>query len=481
MFTRIGGESFDLPRTMHDGNGNKVDGAMDANDHYLELDENEQDMLIEACNNFEKVIVIINSSTTMELGFLDSADDHDTTLKEGMNGISSKIDACLWIGGPGYSGINALGRILKGSVNPSGKTIDTYQRDFTKDPTYQNFSDYLVNNGNAYMLSDSSVSVSKVEHYIDYEESIYVGYRYYETRGAGNETWYDDNVVFPFGYGLSYTTFEWTVKDMSFEDGASLSWTAEDDMSFSVTVNVKNTGTEYAGKDVVQVYMTAPYYANEIEKSYVTLVGFAKTPLLEPGDDADVTITFKGYDFASYDYDNANENDYTGYELDAGEYEVKVMRTAHEADSLVGSRSFTLTSDVYYENDPVTGTKVENLYDDVSFEDEYGMESLLSRNDWEGTFPVNEVLAGSNAERTISTEFYNKIISTDTNNPIATDPNVKCPPWRKSVPPRARCRYSVCSTSMKKATPSRTRSARSSSTTTIPVGRSTSNCSPPRR
>ena len=427
VFTRIGGESFDLPRTMHDGNGNKVDGAMDANDHYLELDENEQDMLIEACNNFEKVIVIINSSTTMELGFLDSADDHDTTLKEGMNGISSKIDACLWIGGPGYSGINALGRILKGSVNPSGKTIDTYQRDFTKDPTYQNFSDYLVNNGNAYMLSDSSVSVSKVEHYIDYEESIYVGYRYYETRGAGNETWYDDNVVFPFGYGLSYTTFEWTVKDMSFEDGASLSWTAEDDMSFSVTVNVKNTGTEYAGKDVVQVYMTAPYFANEIEKSYVTLVGFAKTPLLEPGDDADVTITFKGYDFASYDYDNANENDYTGYELDAGEYEVKVMRTAHEADSLVGSRSFTLTSDVYYENDPVTGTKVENLYDDVSFEDEYGMESLLSRNDWEGTFPVNEVLAGSDAERTISTEFYNKIISTDTNNPIATDPNVEMP------------------------------------------------------
>ena len=418
VFTRIGGESFDLPRTMQD-----TEGAFSNEDHYLELDRNEQDMLVEACNNFDKVVVVINSSTSMELGFLDPADDHDTTLVAGMEDIAGKIDACVWIGGPGESGINALGRVLNGTVNPSGRTVDTYQRDFTKDPTYQNFSDYLVARGNVYLTEDGSIP-SVLEHYVDYEEGIYVGYRYYETRGfTDGESWYDDHVVFPFGYGLSYTTFEWEVTDMSFEDGASLSWTEDEDMTFTVTVSVENTG-DVAGKDVVQVYMTAPYVPGEVEKAHVTLAGFAKTGLIEPGESDEVTITFDGYDFASYDYNDANNTDFSGYELDAGEYEVKVMHNSHDLEA---SRSFTLTSDVRYIKDPVTGTEVVNRYDDVSFEENYGMESVLSRSDWEGTFPVNEVLAGSDAERTITLEFLNKIKSTATNNPIATDETVQMP------------------------------------------------------
>ena len=423
VFTRIGGESFDLPRTMQNSDGSPINGALDGSDHYLELDKNEQDMLVEACNNFDNVIVIINSSTSMELGFLDGADDHDESLVDGMDGIADKIDACVWIGGPGYSGINALGRVLNGTVNPSGRTVDTYRRDFTQDPTYVNFSDYLVSRGNLYLVSDGS-QPSVAEHYVDYEEGIYVGYRYYETRGfTDGEDWYNDNVIFPYGYGLSYTTFEWEVTDMSFEDGAALSWTADEDEEFSVTVNVTNTG-EMAGKEVVQVYITAPYTAGGIEKAHVALVGFAKTDLIEPGDSDEVTVTFDGYEFASYDYNDANGNDFRGYELDAGEYEVKVMRNAHE---VVDSRIFELEETVQYAQDTTTGYDVVNLYDDVSFEENYGLESVLSRSDWEGTWPVSEVLAGSDAERTVTPEFMNKIKSTDTNNPIVNDDSIQMP------------------------------------------------------
>ena len=423
VFTRIGGESFDLPRTMQNSDGSPINGALDGSDHYLELDKNEQDMLVEACNNFDNVIVIINSSTSMELGFLDGADDHDESLVDGMDGIADKIDACVWIGGPGYSGINALGRVLNGTVNPSGRTVDTYRRDFTQDPTYVNFSDYLVSRGNLYLVSDGS-QPSVAEHYVDYEEGIYVGYRYYETRGfTDGEDWYNDNVVFPYGYGLSYTTFEWEVTDMSFEDGAALSWTADEDEEFSVTVSVENTGN-MAGKEVVEVYITAPYTAGGIEKAHVALVGFAKTDLIEPGETDEVTVTFDGYEFASYDYNDANGNDFRGYELDAGEYEVKVMRNAHE---VVDSRIFELEETVQYAQDTTTGYDVVNLYDDVSFEENYGLESVLSRSDWEGTWPVSEVLAGSDAERTVSPEFMNQIKSTETNNPIVNDDSIQMP------------------------------------------------------
>lgn len=415
VLSRIGGESFDLPRTMID-----IDGAFDKKDHYLELDKNEQDLLVAVCEKFEKVIIIINSSTMMELGFLDAVPDNDSTLVAGMSDIDKSIDGALWIGGPGYSGIMALGRVLKGDINPSGRTIDTYQRDFTVDPTYMNFADNLVNNGNMYLISDGS-SPSVTEHYVDYEESIYVGYRYYETRALKDgEAWYKNNVVYPFGYGLSYTSFGWKITDASFAEGASLSWTGAADKNFSVTVNVKNTGSR-AGKDVVQVYITAPYTPGKIEKSHVTLVGFAKTPLLAPGADKNVTISFCGYDFASYDYADANENGFAGYELDAGRYEVRIMKNSHEQ---IAGRSFNLSAGVKYEKDPVTGTAVVNRYDNVSFEEKYGFESLLSRNDWASTFPVNEVLGGSNAERTITPEFLAKIKSTETNNPIDKDTTV---------------------------------------------------------
>ncbi len=418
VISRIGGESFDLPRTMID-----TDGAYDESDHYLELDKNEQEMIVDVANNFDKVILIINCSTSFELGFLDKIADGDETLVPGMADIADKIQAAVWIGSPGYSGINALGRILTGEVNPSGKTIDTYQRDFTKDPTYENFADNLVNKGNDYISADSGYKPDFTQHYLDYEEGIYMGYRYYETRGVGNEEWYNNHVVFPFGYGLSYTEFEWSVKDYSFANGDVLSWSNEADHEFTVTVNVKNVG-DVAGKEVVQVYMTTPYTAGQIEKAHVVLVGFAKTSLLEPGADEDITVTFSGYDFASYDYADKNANDFRGYELDEGSYTVRVMRNSHVEEA---SASFTLDKNVQYKKDTTTETEVINRYDDVSFATEGGMESELSRNDWAGTYPVNEVKGGDNSKRTISKELLQKIESFASNNPIVNDTTVQMP------------------------------------------------------
>lgn len=437
VFTRIGGESFDLPRTMIN-----TDGAFDPKDHYLELDKNEQDLLVHVCDNFDKVIVIINSSTPMELGFLDDVNDNDDTLVAGMANIHSKVKGCLWIGGPGYSGIMALGRVLKGEVNPSGRTIDTYQRDFTKDPTYENFADYLVNNGNMYIDDNSGTAKNKVtEHYLDYEESVYVGYRYYETRGfTDGEEWYKNNVVFPFGYGLSYTTFEWTLGDTSFANSENLTWTEENDKEFFVKVNVKNTGS-VAGKDVVELYITAPYKASGIEKPHVVLTGFAKTSLLNPGQSEEVEIKFSGYDFASYDYSDKNGNTFRGYELDEGNYDVKIMKNSHTE---VFKISFTLDNNVQYTKDKVTGYTVKNLFDNVSFEENYGMESLLSRSDWNGTYPVNEVLNGElntgnnkDARRTVPTEFINTIKSYASNNPIVNDTSVEMPNQAEVASPAA--------------------------------------------
>lgn len=438
VITRIGGESFDLPRTMLDGT-KPIDGAISGADHYLELDKNEQELLVEVCNNFSKVVLIVNCSTSFELGFLDDIPDNDDTIVEGMKDISSKIDGAVWIGGPGWSGIMALGRVLKGTVNPSGRTIDTYQRDFTKDPAYQNFSDYLVNKGNVYLLDDNSTP-SAEEHYVDYEESIYVGYRYYETRGAKDivggegEEWYKNNVVYPFGYGLSYTTFDWDIKEYSFGENEELNpWTGENDKKFSVTVNVTNNGS-VAGKDVVQVYITTPYYPGGIEKAYVTLVGFVKTDELKPRESRDYEVTFNAYDFASYDYSDANDNKFRGYELEAGDYTVRVMKNSH---TQVDARTFTLKEGIKYESDPVTGYTVENRFDNVSFEENYGLDSLLSRNDWVGTFPVNEVLAGDNSKRTVPKAFYDLINSKETNNPIVKDASVTMPEQATVASPSA--------------------------------------------
>jgi beta-glucosidase len=249
VISRIGGEGYDLPRSMFwDGSKyvswsgtEKIPGAREKTDHYLQLDQNETDMLKEACDNFSSVILVINCSTSMELGFLDDSAHY---------AYNSKIKAALWIGNPGGTGITALGKVLSGEVNPSGKTVDTYARDFKKDPSWNNFGNNLLDGGNRYTLNGAARNA----FFVYYEEGIYVGYRYYETRGfTEGGDWYNENVVFPFGYGLSYTAFDWEIVGQS--PSAASALTA--DGAVSVDVRVTNTGPR-SGKEVVQLYYTPP-------------------------------------------------------------------------------------------------------------------------------------------------------------------------------------------------------------------------------
>ncbi len=376
VITRTSGENSDLPTTMIN-----TTGAMSASDHYLELDENEQKMLRLACENFENVVLIVNSGTPIELGFLDAAPDGDDTVIN--YDFASGVGAALQIGLTGQTGMMALGRVLSGAVDPSGRITDTYARDFMKIPAVENFSV----KGQADLDSYTVGGKAQTQWFIDYEESIYVGYRYFETRGTDDEEWYDANVVYPMGYGLSYTTFTQEIVDDKTNIGASSSWDDET-KDLSVTVKVTNTG-DYAGKEVVQIYAELPYTAGEVEKPCKVLVGFAKTDMLYPATEAgedkpnsqEVTVTFDPYDFASYDYTDANDNGKSVYELDAGSYTFVVGKNAHEEFDSVTTE---LKSDVIYEVDPVTKYEVKDRFGDA--DDQLG--SVLSRNAWDGTYPA---------------------------------------------------------------------------------------------
>ena len=384
VISRIGGEGWDLPRQqLTDYGGKPVEGSQDGGQHYLEIDKNEEALIDEviSCGKFEKVILLINSATSMELGFLEE--------KEG-------LDAALWIGTLGGSGANAVGDVLNGTVNPSGHLVDTYVRDFTKDPTWSNFGDNLTANGNLYLAGGSATDY----HYVEYQEGIYLGYRYYETRSyqdvyrfGTDNGWYDENVVFPFGYGLSYTTFEWTLKDST--ENTVLD--EKNNNQISVTVNVKNTG-DVAGKDVIQLYYSAPYIVGGIEKAHVVLGGMIKTDLLEKGKDKDYTITLDIEDMASYDYNDANGNGHKGYELDAGTYTIYIGRDAHScwADQSPMKLEYTVMDDIAYSMD-IYG---DDSADDNRFQDmsDYMNGKTMSRSSFSATFPTTPTAA----EREIS-------------------------------------------------------------------------------
>lgn len=386
VITRIGGEGFDLPRYQ-----GTTEGAVSEDSHYLELDQNEIDLLAAVCEaGFEHVIVMFNIPSSFEATFLTDPE---------YAAFADQIDAAVWVGFTGSTGIMALGDILNGTVNPSGRLVDTWVADFSKDPTFVNFGTGSTPDG-------SDKYDDGLYYFVDYEEGIYVGYRYYETRGyTDGEEWYQDNVVFPFGYGLSYTTFDWQVKQPA-------ATTIAKDSTISVEVTITNTG-KVAGKDVVQLYASAPYHEGGIEKAHKVLVGFAKTDLLEPGKSQTLTIEFDPYDVASYDYDDANANGFMGYELEKGDYTLYVSRNAHES---VGEIVCHLASDIRYETDPVTGSTVENRYTGVDgvMDSDAQLSVKLSRADWEGTWPT----APTDEERAGSERLYEELADLETNNPI---------------------------------------------------------------
>ncbi|MCQ2776674.1 MAG: glycoside hydrolase family 3 C-terminal domain-containing protein [Bacilli bacterium] len=381
VFSRIAGENWDLPRQADDN----------AERHYLELDNNERDLLkaIIDSGKFEHIIVLLNGSNYIDLGFLKMESDP---------AYSNKIDAAINIGSPGANGIMALGKILAGTVNPSGHTVDTVYTNYKEDPTWQNFGGNFQEDGDNYLNSNGSATNYFV---VEYEENIYLGYRYYETRGhEEGESWYNSHVVYPFGYGLSYTTFSQEIVGVDTLNNAALDATKKIDVS----VKVKNTG-EVAGKQVVQLYVEAPYETGKIEKSYKVLVGFAKTKELKPGDEETVKITVDPYDFASYDSRDMNSNGFKGYELDAGDY---VFHAGTDAHTDFGTFTMKLASGYKFEKDPTTGYEVKNLFDDVTA----GMKESLSRSNFAGTFPHTI----TEEERKIDSSFLKKLKSLETNN-----------------------------------------------------------------
>lgn len=382
---RVGGEGCDLPTDMSEYDVTKDD----KNKSYLELDSREMDMLsyVKAQKDagaFNKIVVVLNTANAMELGFL--------------NDEAYGIDAAVWVGCIGDQGANVVAKVLNGTVNPSGRTVDTYVSDLTKDPTYVNFDDTFYNN------IDGSIGGYESGRFNEYEEGIYVGYRYYETAAAeamdGNYDGfnYDEAVVYPFGYGLSYTTFEKEYEGTpSYNDG-----------TFTFNVKVTNTG-DVAGKDVVEIYEESPYTKGGIEKSKVVLAGFAKTNVINPGESEEVTIEVKAEDLASYDYKNNK-----AYVLDEGEYKFYLSDNSHSwasLDAQDSSKVYTHDFDAWvFDKDNKRSTDLiaaTNQFDDVSAEfvdvPTEGKPLNFSRADFAGTFPTAPTEADMTAEDYIKT------------------------------------------------------------------------------
>lgn len=260
VITRVGGEGADLPTdvskvTYTDNSENYKD--FEAGEHYLQLSQTEKDMLDLVCANFDNVVVVYNGANTMELGFLNDY---------------KQIKGAIWCPGTGQSGFESLGAVVAGTVNPSGKTSDTFVYDLTATPTYNNFGNFLYDNMDEFAATSKNFGTGEEEatipSFVNYVEGIYVGYRFYETAAVEGLIDYDKTVQFPFGYGLSYTDFEQKMGDVTVADGK---------VSFDVTVT--NNGTA-AGKDVVEVYYNPPYTNGGIEKASANLIDFAKTDVL---------------------------------------------------------------------------------------------------------------------------------------------------------------------------------------------------------
>ena len=335
------------------------------------LDEAEQYMVDEVCDNFDNVIVLLNCGAYMDCSWITE---------------KPQIKAVLYVGFPGNTGWNAVVDILKGDINPSGRTADTWAADIEDCPAMVMLRDdrwntadmgavkkaYADYSGDTFRFSN----IAEQNVFFDnYYENIYVGYRYYETRYGEDEDEFNKKVVWPFGFGLSYTEFEWEkAADMDYDEAAD---------TLTLHVKVTNTG-KVAGKDVVEVYVNPPYYEDRgIEKSTAKLVGFAKTPTLEPDKDdgngpeyaiCDITIPIR--ELASYDY--LNEKTYV---LDEGDYILRVSRSSHD---VAYEETWTLDEKRLMDTSPITGNKITNCMDDVTFAGDF---TYLSRSDWEGTFP----------------------------------------------------------------------------------------------
>ena len=360
--SRAAGEHIDPPHEQI--NKYKAKNSSDKTRGYLEISTEEEELLTAVGNNFENVVVIINSSNTMQMDFIKNIEG---------------LDSCLIVGPTGTVGARAIPQVLWGDINPSGRTADTWPMNHRYNPGYYTSGYWPTEKGPYYTSTPSGANLRSMNtqggtaidyvNFADYVEGIYVGYRWYETadhEGYWNRPEYNgyDNVVaFPFGHGLSYTNFSWEIIDALPIGGSYING----DQDITINVKVTNTG-EVAGRDVVEVYLTAPYIENQIEKAFVKLVGFQKTNLIQPNESEIIPLTVHTYDFASFDSDDYNNNGNQGYELDAGNYELKFMTSAHCLKENMGANGNTLVYRVEktINNilDTVTGNEVKALFSD---------------------------------------------------------------------------------------------------------------------
>lgn len=396
VLARGGGEGGDLWRTGTDGE----------NGDYLALSQEEKGTLaqlgqLKAQGVFQRVIVLINSSNAPHCAFLNNAD--------------YSIDTCLWIGSVGQYGLNAVAGILAGEINPSGRLVDTFCYDNLSAPAMQNLGDFTFPNAAEMGLTQNDPIKQVNQNYVVYQEGIYVGYKYYETRyedtvlGQGNTAGYDygSEVAFPFGFGLSYTSFEYSNFSV-----------AEDGDNFTVSVDVTNTGST-AGKETIQIYLQKPYTQydrdNHVEKAAVELVGFGKTAELAPGASETVTVTVPKQLLRAYDAYNAKT-----YIVEAGDYYLTAARDAHDAANNILAAKGHTTADSIMDADGAaalaecvvfsatqadelsklvstapTGAAIINQFDDTDlnlYENYDGSVTYLSRGDWTGTFPQPQTI-----------------------------------------------------------------------------------------
>lgn len=419
VFSRSGGEGADLPSGENGTDADYISGQ-EGSGNYLELSQEEMDLLaglkaLKDNGTFKSIIVLLNSSNAIELDF----------LNPDICGVDYGIDACMWIGDVGQTGINGVGQLLSGAVSPSGSIVDTFCYDNLTNPAMYNFYTQAYPNASDYELLTDGPDVQGM--YSVYQEGIYLGYRYYETRyedvvmGTANAGDYDYNtqVAYPFGYGLSYTDFEYS----------DFSAVATDD-GFDITVTVTNTGDTYSGKKTVQVYFQSPYTdydkENGIEKASVELCGFDKTEVLAPGESETVTIHVDKSELRTYDSNNAQT-----YILDAGDYYFTVADGAHEAvNNVLAAKGYTPDSaaamdaegnadltfrwnnaeldTTSFATSEATGAEITNLFDEADpnkSSDAPGEVTWLSRSDWEGTFPTAPAELSANETMAENLEF----------------------------------------------------------------------------
>lgn len=479
VFARAGGEGSDNARILQEvednlygaetpytwkhkalATGEWVDGQFvyDADSdveykHYQQLTDSEELLLDYVKAHFNKVIVLLNTANAMEMYNLEQ-DEH--------------INAVLLMQRPGETGHIAVGEILSGKVNPSGRLVDQWMIDFSADPTWYNFGDNRQTGSTNIYRNEAGELTGAGQtgptdpgyYFVDYEEDIYLGYKFYETyyyetylgntaasapadaseeeKIAAANAWWNANVLYPFGYGLSYTDFSLNIgnvytdaactQPLGEQVGAELFASDVDSIAqvktLYIPVVVKNEG-EKAGKEVVEIYVTAPYTRGGVEKSHMTLAGYAKSDILQPGKSQTVVVSINVQDFASYDYRNLSGLvDNGGYVLEAGEYVIRATSSSHydlgvdvaDTTDAYDQKAFTLTAGAALKLDDYSDKLVENIFSTPigeytkATEGEYALYSnsvrtaeyaadgvsamqMMSRADMDGTFPTSPTVA----------------------------------------------------------------------------------------